>query len=225
MSLLTNLGEQFKILGTKILLQLQESPGAAQVKDRYENMTPAGQKTTVFSVVFLALLLVFFIPLSRFSESQSSLSLFEDKRNLIRDLFKTYRESSTLPDVAIPPSFIELKSSVESIISQAELLPEQNLGMLEGAVEGRLIPSSLVSNVLLVKLAKLNLKQIVDIGSSIVHISDSVKMKDLIISAHRQDTRYYDVTYKLYSLNVPAAIIEPPPEIEKTSKKTRGSNE
>lgn len=224
MSLFSNLNEQIKILGSKVLLQLQESPTIAQAKDNYENLTPTAQKITIIAGLFLILLLLFFIPLGQLSESQTSLSLFEDKRNLIRDLFKIHRESSTTPEIAVPPSYEGLKSSVESIISRAELLPEQNLGLSEGAVEGRLIPANLVSNVLLVKLAKLNLKQIVDIGSAIVALSDSVKMKDLLISANHQDTRYYDVTYKLYALKVPAPNIEPPPELEKNSKKTKDSD-
>lgn len=225
MSQFDNVKEQFKALGTKVSQQIQESPTFAQAKDRYENLTPTAQKMFITLSVFLVVLLLFFIPLSNLSESQTTLSEFEERRNLIRELFKTYRESSAAPDVTIPPSYEGLKSSVESIIARAELLPEQNIGLSEGSPEGRLIPTSLVSNVLQVKLAKLNLKQIVDIGSSIVAISDSVKMKDLLISANRQDTRYYDVTYKLYSLKVPTPNIEPAPEPEKNSKKTRGSNE
>jgi hypothetical protein len=106
-------------------------------------------------------------------------------------------------------------SMVAAVIQRAELLPEQNIGISEGPVEGRMIPGNLVSNVMQVRLAKLNLKQIVDIGGSLVGISDSVKMKDIAIVANATDTRYYDVTYKLYSLKVPEATPEPMPEPEK----------
>lgn len=225
MSALDNIKEQFKNLGSRISQLVQDSPAFAQARDRYENMNPPAQKMTLMIGMALVLLLLFFIPLSNLTTSQTSLSIFEERRNLIRELFKTYRDSSATPDVVIPPTLEGLKSAAQSIIANAELLPEQNIGLSEGAVEGRLIPSSLISNVLEVRLAKLNLKQIVDIGASLVGISNSVKMKDLLINAHREDTRYYDVTYKLYSLKVPSPNFEPAPEPEKNSKKTRGSNE
>ncbi len=227
MSALDNLKEQFKNLGSKISQTIQDSPAFAQAKDRYENMEPPAQKMTLMIGVALLLFLIFFIPFSYLSESRTSLSLFEERRNLIRELFKTYRDSTATPDVAIPPSLEGLKSSVMSVIANAELLPEQNIGLSEGAIEGRLISSSLISSVLEVRLAKLNLKQIVDIGASIVSISGSVKMKDLLINANAQDTRYYDVTYKLYSLKVPTPNFEAAsePEPEKKSNKNRGSDE
>ena len=76
-----------------------------------------------------------------------------------------------------------------------------------------------------VKLAKLNLKQIVDIGSSLVALSESVKMKDLAIIANATDTRYYDVTYQLYSLNIPTPEPEPPPEPERKITKPKNNDE
>ena len=225
MSALDNLKEQIKSLGLKLWQQIQESPAFAQLKDRYENMTPSAQKMSLATGALFIVLLLFFLPLSYLSDSQVHLSAFEERRNLIRDLFKTYRDSSATPAVTPPPPLESLRSSIESILASAELLPEQNIGVSEGAVEGRLIPSALVANVLQIRLAKLNLKQIVDIGSSLVALSDSVKMKDLLISAHRQDTRYYDVTYQLYSLKVPTPTAEAAPEPEKPTKKTRDSNE
>lgn len=224
MSLLDNLKEQSKILASKIGQQIQESPTYAQAQDRYENMSPAMQKLFIGLSALVITFIVLFFPISHLSESQTALSLFEEKRNLIRELFRTYRESSAAPDIAIPPTDENLRSTVHSIIAQAALLPEQQLEITEGPVEGRLIPQTLVSNVLLVKLAKLNLKQIVDIGSAITAISESVKMKDLLISANRQDTRYYDVTYKLYSLKVPEPSIQPT-EPERNVKKSRGSDQ
>lgn len=224
MSQIDNLKEQLKSAGTSISQRIEESPTYAQLKDRYENLSPTGQKGAQALAALLVLFFLFFIPLNNLSESQTSLSLFEEKRDLIRDLFKTYRETSATPDISIPPTQDMLRSNIESIITRADLLPEQKLGISEIAPEGRLIPSGLINNVLQVQLAKLNLKQIVDIGSSIVAISNSVKMKDLFITANRQDTRYYDVTYKLYSLKVPQPNIEPPPEPETKRGKARGNN-
>jgi hypothetical protein len=125
--------------------------------------------------------------------------------------------------VAVPPNAGMLRTAIESVLTRAELLPEQKQGVVPGTAEGRLIPQNLISEVLFVNLAKLNLKQIVDIGAGITAISGSVKMKDISIRANAQDTRYFDVTYKLYSLNVPEPTPEPPPEPEvKAKKPSRG---
>lgn len=222
MSQLDNLKEQFKALGAKISQQVQESPSYAQAQDRYENLSPSGQKVVMAGGVLLILFLLLFIPLSNLSDSQTTLGLFEEKRGLIRDLFKTYRESSATPSVIRPPDYEILRTNVESIIARAELMPDQNLGTIEITAEGKLIPQNLVTHALQVKLAKLNLKQIVDIGTGLVGISESVKMKDMQITAHRQDTRYFDVTYKLYSLKVPEPQIEAP--VEEPKKGNRGSD-
>lgn len=224
MSLIDSLVTQSKSLGQKIGQQIQESPSYQQAQDRYQNMSPMMQKMSVAFATLLIAFVVLFYPLSKLSDSRTTLIMFEEKRNLIRDLFRTYRESSSAPNIVMPPSFEGLKSAVESILSRAELLPEQSIGTAQGSIEGRLIPQTLVSYVLQVKLAKLNLRQIVDIGTSIAGISESVKMKDLLISANRQDTRYYDVTYALYSLKVPEPSVEAPPEPEKKSKTSRGSD-
>ncbi|MBY0555219.1 hypothetical protein K2P97_11865 [bacterium] len=222
MSQLENINEQFKNLGAKLGQQIQESPSYAQAQDKYENLSPVGQKMVMVGGVLLILFLLLFIPLSNLSDSQTTLGAFEEKRSLIRDLFKTYRESSATPSVVRPPDYESLRSNVESIIARAELLPEQNLGTIEITAEGKLIPQNLITHALQVKLAKLNLKQIVDIGSSLVGISESVKMKDMQITANSQDTRYFDVSYKLYSLKVPEPQAEAP--VEEPKKGNRGSD-
>lgn len=219
MSRLEELKDQLKATGQRIGTAIQETEGYQKLQDRYQSLNPSSQKLVWVGGVIVAAGLVLFYPLSQISNSQTSMVSFEDKRSLIRDLFKTYRESSAQASIPVPPAVDMLKSSIESIISSANLLPEQRIGTIESAVEGRLIPQSLVSHVLEVKLAKLNLKQIVDIGTSITGISPSVKMKDLVITAHSTDTRYFDVTYKLYSLNVPEPTPEPLPEPEIKPKK------
>ncbi len=224
MSALENIIDQFKSLGTRIGQQVQESSTYTQLQERYQSMEPRGQKLTWIAGLGVLLFVLFFYPLSLYFSSQESMQTYEEKRALMRDLFRTYRESSGQASVAMPPPTDTLRAAINSIITSASLLPEQNVGMINSSVEGKLIPAALVSSVLEVKFAKLNIKQIVDIGSSIVGISESVKMKDLIISAHPQDTRYFDVTFKLYSLNVPAPPIELPPEPERPNRAPKKTN-
>lgn len=225
MSMLDNLKDQGKNATEKIFERVRESNAYAQAMDRYENLTPAGQKITKLIGVVFILIMLLYVPLSNLSTSMTTITMFEESRDLIREMFRTYRDTSSTQNVTPPPDLGTLSSMVSSILQRAELLPEQNLGVSEGPIEGRLIPNNLISNVLYVKLSKLNLKQIVDIGASIVGISESVKMKDIAITANATDTRYYDVTYKLYSLKVPEASPELPPEPEKKSRNKKSETQ
>lgn len=223
MSLLDNLKESGKSFFEKTSERIRESSTFVQLQDRYESLTPSGQKIAAAGAVFLALFFLLFIPMSNLFNSHTTLVMFEEKRTLIRDLFRTYRESSSSAhNVAMPPPLESLKMNIQSILARAELAPEQNQGVTDGSVEGVLLPQSLISNVVFVNLAKLNLKQVVDIGASLLAISDSIKMKDINIIANEQDARYYDVTYKLYTLKVPEPTPEPMPEPEPTKKSARG---
>lgn len=219
MSRLEELTDKLKAITARIGNSIQESESYSKMQDRYQSLSAGGQKALQAALALFVLFIILFYPLSKVSESQTLIATFEEKRALIRDLFKTYREASGQTSVPVPPQFESLKASIDSILNGANLIPDQKIGILETSVEGRLIPQSLVTHVLEIKLAKLNLKQIVDIGTSIAGISESVKMKDLVIGAHAKDTRYFDVTYKLYSLNVPEAAPEPLPEVEVKPKK------
>lgn len=219
MSRVDDIKEQLKASWQNIWQKIQETQAYVQLQDRYQTLSPSSQKLTRLAGVLVFILILVFYPMSLFFTSQDSITSFEEKRNLIRDLFKTYREASAQPNIPIPPSIDSLKSSINGILTTADLTDEQKGGVIEGAIEGKLIPQNLVSHVLQISLSKLNIRQIVDIGVNIVGISESVKMKDMTITAHPTDTRYFDVVYKLYSLNVPEPTPEPPPEVEKPAKK------
>lgn len=224
MSRLDDIKEQLKITGQNIWQKIQESPSYVQLQDRYQGLSPSAQKLVRAGAALGAIFILVFYPMSLYFTSQTSIVAYEEKRNLIRDLFKTYRESSARPNIAIPPSAESLRSTISNIISTADLTPEQNGGVIEARAEGSLIPATLISHVVEVNLLKLNIRQIVDIGASLVGISDSVKMKDMSIIAHQADPRYFDVSYKLYSLNVPEPTPEPPPEPEKPAKRGSSTN-
>ncbi len=225
MSQLDDLKERLKATAQNLGQKIQESQTYIQLQDRYLTLSPGSQKLARAASVLLVLAILLFYPLGLYFTSQQSVNAFEEKRGLIHELFKTYRESSARPNIPLPPAVDALKSSVNTIISQADLTPEQTNGVIDIHDEGKLIPPSLISYALEVRLSKLNIKQIIEIGANLVGISDAVKMKDMAITAHSADTGYFDVVYKLYSLNVPEPIPEPPPEPEKPVKKGSAKKE
>ncbi|MNY66926.1 hypothetical protein D3C86_2044270 [compost metagenome] len=60
-----------------------------------------------------------------------------------------------------------------------------------------------------VNLAKLNRRQVIDLGYQFQSLNPSVKLKDMVMTANREDSRYFDVFYKLVALAVPSLTAEP----------------
>jgi hypothetical protein len=70
----------------------------------------------------------------------------------------------------------------------------------------KLISAAMSTGALTIHLAKLNLRQISDLGLKFQNLSPSIKMTDLDVQASMSDPKYFDVQYKLVALKVP----EPP---------------
>lgn len=220
-----SLKEQLKNSALNLQERLKESAWYASLSDRYEGLSPNQQKMTWILGGLLVLLVTLYIPLTMLTTSSENLGRYENQRQLIRDMFKAYRDSSSQSQVPVPPTGEALKSAIQASLDQARLLPEQVTGVAESFLDGQLIPAALIGSVYEVKLSKLNIKQIVDIGASLQSISSSVKMKDMSILANSTDPRYFDVNYKVFSLKVPeaepAALPELPPTRSRNNNNSR----
>ena len=190
--------------------RVEESSFYNQMKDRFENLSPTNQKLTLMASGALLALVIISIPYSYYLTSTEYVATYEEKRGLIRELLKVARESSEVPVLPSAPSAEILKSNIENQLRMANLLPEQMKGIEVITAETKLIPKGLLESGLRISLAKLNLRQIVDIGYNIQGISPSVKMNDVNITANVEDSKYFDVDFKLVSLAVPQVQIEAP---------------
>ena len=219
MSRLEEIKEQAKASLQQTWERIQESEAYNQLNDKYQGLSPSGQKIAQVVTAVVLAGIVFYSPISQLQLSSELLTQFEDKRTLIRDMFKTYRESSGGIQMAPAPQVNELVSTIQGSLQGAKLIPDQILSVNPTQPEGRLIPANLQQGVVEVKLAKLNLRQIVDIGLQLANISQAVKVKDMFMQANAEMAGYFDVTYKLYALKVPEALPEPPPEPVNNKKK------
>jgi hypothetical protein len=200
--------------------QFQDSSLYQQGRDKYENLSPTLQKLVALSFAGLLLLMFLSIPWGSFSTSGESITQFEEKRALIRDLLKVSREANESPDIPIPPDVANIKSQIEGSLQQAQLLPEQMKGVEIISEKSNLIPTTMVSGMLQVSLAQLNLRQVIDLGYQIQAISPSLKMLGMNMIANSLKPKYFDVVFKLASLNVPEApVITPEAEDTKSGKK------
>lgn len=205
MSQLDDLKERFISEGKATWERIQESSTFNQMKDRYDNMTPSMQKLSIVGVSALVAMIILSVPYGYYSASQTNVEDFEGKRMTIRELLKVTRESSDVPQIPQAPPMGSLQGIVDSQIQSSHLLPEQIKGTQTVSNNSKIIPAALTEGMMEVNLAKLNLNQILDLGHRFQSINPSVKLKDLIITANREDGRYFDVVYKLVALAVPAA--------------------
>jgi hypothetical protein len=210
--------------------RIQESGTYNQMRDRYENMTPAMQQLTMYGGIAVVALMVLSIPYGYFNGSSEAVGEFEGKRMTIRELLKVSREAAEVPAIPQAPSVDMLRGSIDSTIKAANLLPEQIKGT-QSSTGSNLIPANLSEGGLQIHLAKLNLRQVVDLGYKFSNFSPSVKMADMTMTANREDNRYFDVVYKLVALAVPAPpVIAAEPEMPKKgsfnrNKKSRAETE
>ncbi len=225
MSRLEELGEQLKSQVLQIWDKIKDTESYNQLRDKYESFTPVGQK--ISQIIFFGLLVgvLIYVPFSQVQVSSVQIEQFETQRSLIRDLFKTFRESSGHLQMATPPTGAQLVLTIQTSLQNARLLPEQIVGVTNTQAEGRLIPQSLLADVVEVKLAKLNLRQIVDIGTQLTNLSPALKIKDLLINANPELAGYFDVNYKIYALKVPEALPELPPEPINPKKKNSNNKD
>lgn len=222
MSRLEDLSNSLKARVDQITSRIQETEIYQKLAERYQGLSPQGQRLASLTVVAILTLAVLFSPMGSYFTSQENITAFETQRDLIKELFKTYREANKDAGISTPPPAEMLISQITSQLQSNQLLPEQIVGVTQASSEGRLIPDKYVRNVVHVSLAKLNLRQIVDIGNILNRVSESVKMKDLVIAARTDMRGYFDVTYKMYALNVPEVQIAPMSDLEESKPSTRG---
>lgn len=204
---LDELKERLSAELTQTKERIEESAAFNQLRDRYENMSPAMQKLSVVGAAALVSALILSIPYSYFSTSSDYVTEFEGKRSTIRELLKVTRESSEVPNIIPAPNTDMLRSNIENQLKAANLLPEQMRGTQAGSNGSQLIPQNLTQGILEVNLAKLNLRQVIDLGYQMQNINPSVKITDMTMTANREDNRYFDVVFKLVSLAVPEAPV------------------
>lgn len=218
-----DLKEQLLSLLRRLGERIQDTPAYGQLKDRFDGLSPSMQKTTVLAGVVLAFLIVLSLPWSWYGESHTAVEGFDERRNVIRELLKVSREAAEVPDIPTAPPIESLKADVQNRAKQANLLDEQIKSIETVAAAGGLVPSDKSAGGLVVTLWKLNLRQLVDVGSQLSRLNPSVKMTGVEIAANKEDAHYFDVVYRLTALAVPDLSADAPEPEPAKAPARRGS--
>lgn|GEM_PF-4671244 len=221
--LLNRLREGFDTLSGKI----RESPSYQKLRERFESLSPNGQKAVLGSAAAFALLLLLLAPLNSFFNSLNNINQFESHRSRVHDLYKAASEGQSNSGLTQAPAAEVLRTQIESILKSNQILSEQILSISNDAPPSYL-PKEGLSSTTQIRLSKLNLRQIIDAGLAIQGISTALKIIDLDVRANTQDSRYFDVNYRLIALQVPSPPtieFEPEPPAKKSGKKPKGDLE
>jgi len=206
------LREQLQTLAARV----QESPAWQEAMERYQGLTPAAQKGVLAGIGALSALILFMFPYFFFASSQTTLADFEEKKQLIRDLYRYSHAATTMPPAPIPVTAGELHSAIQGALGSQNppLLPEQTVSIADfdnsKAVSGAL-PKSLTQSGVAVNLSRLNLDQVIKIGGALQDLRPTVKVVGVKIQATPADPHYFDVTYKLVTFNLPVDTSAAPP--------------
>lgn len=202
--------------------QFQESDTYITLSERYDNLSPTGQRAVIFSSFAMAFLIVFSIPYGWFSNSSSSVAEFEDTKNTISDLLEVSQEIKNIPPQGLGLSSSDLKTRTDKILAEKGLGKDQitsvNETQFTNPQGSHLIPPQIDATGIEANLKKLTLKQVVDIGYEFEHISPLVKILNLEMKATPEDHHYYDVQFRVSSFSVKEAQVTPP---AKTGRGTR----
>ena len=177
--------------------RVRETDAFLQINERYQSLSPSGQKAALAGAVLVGFLIVMAIPWTFYSSSQTSVTEYEEKRDLIRDLFKTNREAAGLPPAPMMVTAGELETKARQSLTGARLAPEQIVSVTESPANVAGIAKTIDQTGIAVSLTKLNLKQVLDIGNDLQNMQNTARMMGLEIKATAADVRYYDVVYKI----------------------------
>lgn len=197
------LRESFQTLAGR----MAESPAWNQLVEKYADLPPQGQKAALAGGAFAMTLLLLLVPSCVFMTSSTNLQDFEDKKQSMRELFRVNREVSAMPPAPQPLTIGELENRARGELNVAGLQQDQMGGVAEFDNKGQAsgwIPKALDQRGVTVSVKKLNLQQIVDIGSRLQRLQSTAKLTGVEIRAQTEDPHYFDVVYKIVAFNLPA---------------------
>ncbi len=194
--------------------QIQENPSYTNIKEKYEGLSPMGQKASLFGTVVVLLLLVMSIPMAYYSSASNNVEQFETKKGLIRELFHLQHATSELPPLPLGVTSSDLVSQAKAKLDGARLQADQIklVQAYDHALPG--VTKPIIQNAVEVSLLKLNLTQIKEIGVSLQNLPN-VKMISLDVEASEPalpGLHYFNAIYRLTNFSLPAEAIVPPPK-------------
>jgi hypothetical protein len=203
---LDDIKDQLKERIHAVMARAQESSAWMQAQERFDSLSANAQKAIIAGAAVLAAFAILAFPWMYYSASKEAVAEFQEKKQLIRELFRVSRASAMLQNAPPSISSMDLESKARAQLGLAQLPSEQIRSIVEydnAPKSGALIPKNVVQKGIQVVLTKLNLRQLVDIGHQMQTLHPSTRMVSMEVTANRDDTHYFDVIYRIVSFSIP----------------------
>ena len=199
------LSQRLKDLGAKI----QDSPAYQSLKEKFDDLPANQQKIVVILLVAVVGFFLFSFPYENWTTSSASITEFEDRRQLLRDLLKVTKEANELPSFPPAPELGQIKTDIEMRLQRFQLVSEQMAGVnVEMPNTSALVPVGRQEGGIKVLIKKLNLRQVVDITADLQSMQPAIKLKNFSLDSNIKDPRYLDATLDFVVLKVPQVSME-----------------
>lgn len=182
--------------------KIKESPAFIQAQEKYEELNPNIQKLIKYGAAFFIVYFIFSFPLAWRNQANENLDKYQKNRDLIEDLLNVQVEAQNAPNVNTNVSSGQLQSQATEVLDKSGLAKEQitaNTLVTSAQRQFSFIPKEINYVGVQIALSKLNLTQILDIGTKLQNVNNSAKLIELDMSANKDDNHYYDVTFLLAS--------------------------
>jgi hypothetical protein len=136
------------------------------------------------------------------NQANDNLEKYQKNRDLIEDLLNVQVELQNAPDVNTNVNPSQLQAEATDVLDKSGLAKEQitSTSLVTSAQrQFTFIPKEINYVGVQIVLNKLNLTQILDIGTKLQNVNNSAKLIELDMSANKDDNHYYDVTFLLAS--------------------------
>jgi hypothetical protein len=196
---LADVQDQLKEQFAAVWARIRESSAFIDASEKYQGLSPAAQKGVAFGGGALVFLILMAVPYSYFSGSSDLITQYEDKRDLIQNLYHIQREANAVAGrPALPVNASEFQQRAQGIVTEAALQAEQMQYVSPiptASIPG--IAKTIDQQGVEVSLKKLNLTQVIDIGYKLQAMDARSRLTGIDIKANASDRHYYDVIYRV----------------------------
>lgn len=217
-----NLKDQLKEQWADLSSKIQESPAFNSAREKFESQTPPVQKAIIAgAITFFAVFMLWF-PYGYWSTSSDYMTQFEENRGLIQGLLRASRSAKTPSPLPPPIEGESLRGRISGVLQMNRLLPEQ-IGEMQAMPPVKGVPGGVIQNGFAVQIKKVNLTQIISLGTAMQNIGPGTKLMGLDVVQSAGQTHYYDIILKIVNFGLPQIADSGPDEAPAARGKNRSA--
>ena len=115
--------------------QFEETDTYLSLRERYDNLSPAGQKLVIAVATATSVLILMMTPWGWYSTSAENITLFEETKLTINQLLEVAQESKAIPMQEQTLTSGNVKAQVDRILSEKGLAKDQIVAIQEKSFE------------------------------------------------------------------------------------------